>query len=196
MKRLVGTSLVVMAMCCALPSVAAASGGTYDVVFCHELNRSFGGTIDSTNSFSARSRCSEPQNDSAVKIENVDRTAEGRSAVVSWQVAEPLGITGVEVDGRLRRANGYVSELFMADAGGHRTQQVATGESEPSDFEPYEWNGKPQQQFVAQLRCVLNPNCPASEPARTWVRNLRFTVADGADPEIEVGRELARRMGG
>ena len=85
-----------------LPAGASAADGTYDVVFCHELHRSFGGTIDSTNSFSARSLCSDPQNSSAVKIDNVDRTSEGRSAEVFWEVNEPLGITGVQVEGRLR----------------------------------------------------------------------------------------------
>ena len=171
--------------CALVPANAGASGGTYDVVFCHELHRGFGGTIDSTNAFSARNFCSDPQNSSAVKIENVDRTAEGRSATVHWEVDDPLGITGVQVEGRLRRANGYSSDLFMADSDGQRTHVVATGESSPSEFEAYEWHGKPQQQFFAKLQCTLSPSCPASEPARTWVRSLRFTVADGADPVVD-----------
>ncbi len=173
-----------------LPANASAADGTYDVVFCHELHRSFGGTIDSTNSFSARSLCSDPQNSSAVKIDNVDRTSEGRSAEVFWEVDEPLGITGVQVEGRLRRANGYASNLFMADSDGRVTQAVASGETGPSDFESYEWSGKPQRQFVASLECREGPSCAPSEHARTWVRNLRFTVADSSDPEVEVEGSL------
>ena len=78
----------------------------------------------------------------------------------------------------------------MADGTGHRTHTVAVGVSGPTDFEPYEWRGKPQRQFVARLQCTESPSCPESEHARTWVRSLRFTVADSADPEVEVGLDL------
>ena len=47
-----------------MPTASVAEGGTYDVLFCHELHRGFGGTIEATNSFSARTLCSDPQNSS------------------------------------------------------------------------------------------------------------------------------------
>lgn len=192
MRAALRLTLAVSVGCVLLPANSLASGGTYDVVFCGELNRGFGGTIESTNAFSARTLCSDPQNDSAVKIDNVDRTTEGRSARVFWDVDTPLGITGIQVDGRLRRANGYRSELYMADAEGRMTEEVAEGDSSPGGFRTYQWQGKPQRQFFASLKCAQGPSCPASEHARTWVRNLRFTVADGADPEVEVEGDLIR----
>ena len=192
MKRNAFVLLAALAACVVLPSSSLAAGGTYDVVFCHELHRLFGGTIDSTNSFSARSRCSDPQSN-AVTIDNVERTAEGRSAEAYWQVDGPLGITGVQVDARLRRANGYRSALYMADASGHEMHTVATGDTSADGLVPYAWEGKPQRRFVASLECGQSPSCPASEHARTWVQNVRLTVADGADPEVEVG-ELGREV--
>jgi hypothetical protein len=173
-----------------LPASSGASNGTYDVVFCHELHRGFGGTIEATNSFFVRNRCSDPQYSSAIQIESVDRTSDGRSARAFWELADPLGITGVEVEGRLRRANGYRSELFMADAEGRKTQQVGVGESSSDGFQTYDWQGKPQQRFTASLECGQSSSCPASDTAKTWLRSLRLTVVDGADPEVEVGLEL------
>ncbi len=189
MKRFAFALLAVIAGCAVLPSNSLAAGGTYDVVFCHELHRLFGGTIDSTNSFSARSRCSDPQSNS-VTIDNVERTAEGRSAEAYWQVDDPLGITGVQVDARLRRANGYRSALYMADGNGHETHTVAVGDTSGDGSKPYAWEGQPQRRFVASLECGQSPSCAASEHARTWVQNVRLTVADEADPEVEVDGSL------
>ncbi|MEJ7876759.1 MAG: hypothetical protein WKF62_08865, partial [Solirubrobacterales bacterium] len=161
---------------------AEASGGTYDVVFCSSLNRSYGGEIETTNAFTARNLCSDPQNDNAIKIESVARATDGRSARVSWGVEPPLGIVGVSAEGRLRRADGFSSKLFMADAEGRLSEEVADGTREPGDFRTVEWEGIPQRQFVARLECTQAPSCEASDHARTWVRNLRFTVADFSDP--------------
>lgn len=173
-----------------IPASAPASGGTYDVAFCSELHRFFGGTIESTNSFSARTLCSDPDNDSAVKIDNVARTTKGRSARVIWAVGEPLGLVGAQVEGRLRRSEGYESSLFMADALGSSTHIVARGGPGPGPFERFRWQGAPQRQFVAKLECTAGPSCPPSEQAKTWVRDLRFTVADYADPQVEVRGSL------
>ncbi|HYH62992.1 MAG TPA: hypothetical protein VD766_14080, partial [Solirubrobacterales bacterium] len=170
---------------------AEAAGGTYDVVFCSSANRSFGGEIDTTNAFTARSFCGDPAESNAIKIDNVARTTEGRNARVSWVVEPPLAIVGVSVEGRLRRADGYSSSLYMTDAEGRFTHEVASGGRDPSDFKAFEWEGeKPQRGFTASLTCTQTPSCEASTQAHTWLRNLRFTVVDLKDPEIEVGGAL------
>ena len=51
--RRLGTVLCAAVLCGGLLVPATASAGTYDVVFCHELHRSFGGTIRTTHAFSA-----------------------------------------------------------------------------------------------------------------------------------------------
>ena len=173
---------------------AEAAGGTYDVVFCGSANRSFGGEIETTNAFTARSFCGDPLESNAIKIDNVARAAVGRNARVSWRVEPPLAIVGVSVEGRLRRANGYSSSLFMTDAEGRFTHHVASGSRDPSDFKTFEWEGeKPQRGFTASLECTESPSCEASEQAHTWVRNLRFTVVDLEDPEVAVAGKPVRR---
>lgn len=172
-------------------SVASASGGTFDVVNCSSLNRAYGGTIQSTtNAFTARSLCSDPDNEFAFKIDSVDRAAEGRSASVHWDVAPPLGIVGVSSEARLRSTDGFESSLYMADELGRFTESVGTGGHGLTGFKTYDWHGKPQRRFVARLECGERPNCAASDQARTWVRNLRFTVADYEDPTVEVDGSL------
>jgi hypothetical protein len=78
----------------------------------------------------------------------------------------------------------------MASADGRMTHPVAAGDNSPTGFKTYEWEGKPQRQFVAELVCTKRPSCDASEQAKMWIRNLRFRVLDGADPTLEVGEEL------
>lgn len=185
------TAIALLALTATAPvATAEASGGTYDVVFCSSLNRSYGGEIDTTNAFAARSLCGDPSNDSAFKIDSAGRATEGRSARVSWGVEPPLGIVGVSAEGRLRRADGYSAKAFMADAEGRLTQEVANGTREPSDFRSFEWQGTPQRQFVVRLECAQAPSCEASEHARAWVRDLRFTVVDLVDPEVSVAGSL------
>jgi len=187
--RTIAASLAALALLSA--TNVEAAGGTYEVVFCSSANRSFGGEIDTTNAFTARSLCSDPAEGNAIKIDNVARTTAGRNARVSWRVEPPLAIVGVSVEGRLRRANGYASWLFMTDAEGRYTHEVASGGRDPSDFETFEWEGpKPQQGFTASLECTETPSCEASTQAHTWLRNLRFTVADSRDPEIDVSGSL------
>lgn len=169
---------------------ARASGETFDVVFCDDLSSLFGGEFETNNAFSARSFCNDESNASTVKIENVLRAKNGRSARAFWEVDEPLGLTGVSSEGRLRRSDGYQSELFMADAAGKFKSRVALGRPDTGDFKRYRWDGNPQAQFVAELKCTEGPSCPMSTQAHTWVRELRFTVADYADPEVEVEGSL------
>lgn len=178
-------SFMLAAAVFAVPAASSrASGETYEVVHCGTLNRALGGTISETNAFSARNNCGDEANDFAFHIDSVGRATKGRAASVTWGVEPPLGIVGVSADARLRRADGYQSRLFMADSTGLLTDVVATGSREPSDFTRYEWDGAPQRQFVANLECFDGPSCPASPHAKTLVRDLRFTVADYADPEV------------
>ena len=102
--RRTGVLASIAAMACALiPASAGAAGGTYDVVFCHELQRAFGGTIESTNAFSARNRCNDPDNSSAVTIDSVDRTSEGRSARAFWEARPQAVAHGVIHAGKFER---------------------------------------------------------------------------------------------
>jgi hypothetical protein len=178
-----------VAITAAAPPVAEGAGGTYEVVKCSPQNRPHGGTHEATNAYVARSECSEPE-DFAFKFENVSRALEGRRARIWWTVPEPLSIVGVAAEARLRSADGHKAHLYMASADGRMTHPVAAGDNSPTGFKTYEWEGKPQQQFVAELVCTKRPSCDASELAKMWIRNLRFRVLDSADPTLEVGEEL------
>lgn len=189
-RRAVAATVAASLFLALTSSEAKASGGTFEVVFCHELSTLFGGDIDTNNAFSARSFCNDESNASAVRIESALRAKNGRSARAFWEVDQPLALTGVSAEGRLRRADGYQSELFMADADGKPTRRVAFGGPATGEFETYEREGDPQAQFVAELKCTEGPSCPPSPQAQTLVRDLRFTVADYADPQVEVEGSL------
>lgn len=174
-----------------IPAASAqAAGGTYDVVFCSSLNRDLGGTVEKANVYSARDYCAEPTEDFAFKINNVERALEGRSAEVFWEAEPPLAIVAAQAEAKLRRAAGYHARLYTADERGRLTHLVATGSTDGGDYTPYSWTGTPQPAFYADLVCVRSPSCAPSDQAKTLVRDLRFTVADYADPEVEVDGSL------
>jgi hypothetical protein len=175
----------------ALPATPAhGAGGTYDVVFCGDLNRVFGGEIQANAAFSARSFCNDAGHYNAVQIVNELPAHIGRSARAFWEVGDPLGIVGVSGETRLRRAGGYVAELYMSDQMGDNLRRVKLGGTEPTGFVPFSWQGDPFARFVTELRCDEAPTCPASAQAHAWVRDLRLTVADYADPTVDTGLSL------
>jgi hypothetical protein len=169
---------------------APAANGTFDVVFCNELNLAAGAEFNSTNAFTTRNRCADPSNSSTIKIDNVDRAEEGRSATARWAVGEPLSIVGVDARARLRRANGYKARLFTTNDRGQITYLIAEGTTEAAQFSRERWSGSPQSRFVARLECTNAPSCPQSTLAKTWIRDITFTVRDSADPEVRVGGSL------
>ena len=182
MKRFAFALLAVIAGCAVLPSNSLAAGGTYDVVFCHELHRLFGGTIDSTNSFSARSRCSDPQSNQSRSTTSSEPLKAGR--------LRPTGRSTTHLESRAYRSTPGCGERTATDPrctwptamGTRRTPlplaiRRAMGRSRTLGRQP-------QRRFVASLECGQSPSCAASEHARTWVQNVRLTVADEADPEV------------
>jgi len=159
-RRAVAATVAASLLLALTSSESKASGGTFEVVFCHELSSLFGGEIDANNAFSARSFCNDESNASAVRIESALRAKNGRSARAFWEVDQPLALTGVTAEGRLRRADGYQSELFMADADGKFKSRVALGRPDTGDFKRYRWDGNPHASSSPSSNAPKDPAAP------------------------------------
>lgn len=175
----------------ALPSGASAAPETYDVVQCHSLNRTISeAAIDDAAAYAVRTLCGDPDEDFAAKIDNVGTAVFGRAGRIHWTAPPSTAFVGVRLEAKLRRDGGHRARLYMADNQLRETHRVATGEPGLSGFQLEQWSGPGQQRFVASLTCEDHPNCPQSSLARTWIRELRLTLADYAAPEVGVSGSL------
>jgi hypothetical protein len=170
------------------PSIAWSAGNTYEVVQCDPKNRAVSGvSLDDAPAYAVTQMCDDARNDHALKITNTGFARYGRSGRAAWSTGSAaLRIVGVSVDARLRRDNGHVPRLFVADAWGNEIARVASGVSQATDFLNYSWrsSGARPEQFVAHLRCENPDGCHQSDLAKTWVRDVHLTVADYADPTL------------
>ncbi len=168
------------------PHTATAAPGTYTVLQCDALNRATPDAIfEDESGYWARNSCGGSQDDYGVKITNTGSVQHGRSGLARWSTRSPaLGIVGVDVGAQLRRDRGHTSRLWMADRDLNEIASVGSGSGDASGWQHYAWNGDGQgaRQFAASLSCERTEGCEQSELAKTWVRNLRLTVADFADP--------------
>ena len=186
------TAVVACSVLAALmvPSMASGVGRTYEVIQCDPLNRGISGVaLDDAPAYAVRQMCGDPQNDHAIKITNTRFARHGRSGRVRWSTNSPsLRIVGASLQARLRRDEGHVPRLLMADARGQEVARVATGVSHATGFRDYSWHSASvrAEQFVAHLRCEHRGGCQRSDVAKTWLRNVHLEVADYSDPSFEV----------
>jgi hypothetical protein len=143
--------------------------------------------LDDAPSYAVKQMCGEPQEDHAIKIDNIRFAQHGRSGRVKWSTRSPsLRIVGAEVQAKLRRHNGHIARLWMADSRGHEIAPVARGVKHPTAFRRYSWHstGVGAAQFVASLRCESRQDCKQSDLAKTWLQNVHLEVADYSDPRL------------
>jgi hypothetical protein len=158
-------------------------GATYKVVQCDPLHRGEQAVLEANLAYDARSFCANTAQEHAIQVNNTNTAGFTRFGRASWRVpSSALGIVGVEVQGKLRRDHGHRSRLFMGDENLSETIRVATGATDPTDFDPYTWTGARQESFVASLSCEEADGCAQSNLAKTWVRNVELTLADYSDP--------------
>ena len=164
---------------------AAGAGGTYTVAFCGELNRELGAVVKDARAYAVRDKCSDPDAGYAARIESIDSTQASRSAYLEWQVGGPLAIVGMRADANLRAAAGHKPRIVAVDAEG-RIGDVIAEDDGKSGFEPINWAGVAHAGVRASLSCERSNGCNQSFDAKTLLRNVEFTVADYADPEVQV----------
>jgi hypothetical protein len=164
---------------------AGAAGGTYTVVKCHELNRTLSeAKIVENAQYVVQRVCADAGSDYSSRIESIGNAGIGRRGALRWSAPDATGITGVRLQARLRRAAGHRSRLYMAQADGLETKRVATGDADGAGWRFVRWTGPRQEQFIASLECERRAGCPQSDEAKTWVRDIRLTLADYADPVV------------
>ncbi len=174
-----------------LPQAALSAGATYDVVQCHPLNRSHADAqLHEPRPYGITTACAEAASENAIQINNRLRAEKGREGSVRWIAPEATGFVGIRVEAKLRRAAGHYARLFMADEFGREVRRIATGDGSPGAFHVESWDGARQAQLVAVLGCDEDKGCDESNAAKTWVRSVRMTLADYADPEVAVSGSL------
>jgi hypothetical protein len=157
------------------------------VVKCHELNRTLSeAKIVENAQYVVQSGCADAQSDYASKIESIGSAGIGRRGAVRWAAPEATGIVAVRLQARLRRAAGHRSRLYMAEANGHESKRVATGDADGGGWKLVRWSGTRKEQFVGSLECERRSGCRQSDEAKTWVRSIQLTLADYSDPTVNV----------
>jgi hypothetical protein len=191
-----GAGLVVLIVLLAAPASAGAAGETYTVVQCDRANRGAQNVLLSDgHSYYAHDACGV-SGAYAIEIENILRAARGAVGKARWSTnTSSLGIVGVGVSAKLRHHRGHAARLWMADAQQRQTARVGSGGTGPTSYHRYGWSahGHGQRQFIASLSCGRAGGCPASDRAKTWLRNVHLRVADYSDPVLTTGGSLLVR---
>lgn len=170
---------------------AAAAGGTYEVVQCHSLYRGVpDAKVTDNAAYAVRPGCADPDAEHALKIDSVGQASSGQAGRVRWKAPPGTGIVAVHVSTRLRRDDGHKARLYMADNQLRETARVATGQNGGTAWQAESWTGPAQDQFVASLHCEGPDPCGESREAKAWIRNVRLTLKDFEDPELEVHGSL------
>ncbi len=188
MRRALAMMLVVGALLA--PSLAQGAGATYDVVQCHSLNRGMDDAILSDmSSYSIRALCADATNENATKIQTVRAANRAAKATVRWRAPADTALVGVALQQKLRNNNGHRARLFMADNELRETTRIATGKDAATGFAGERWSGPGQWNFVAALDCIRD-RCEESNVAKVWFREVKLTLADLEDPEVNVSGDL------
>jgi hypothetical protein len=176
---------LMLGICIAAAGPASADDATYTVVKCGELNRTLSEARVAVNpQYAVRRLCADAPSEFSTRIESIGGAGHGRWGAVRWQAPEATAFTGVRLQARLRRDAGHRSRVFMAQADGRETVRVATGEDDPTGWKPVRWDGPRQEQFVASLDCQRTPDCPQSDAAKTWIREIQLELVDYANPTV------------
>lgn len=181
----------VIVVAVALPTGALGAGATYDVLQCHQLNR---GSADATardgRAYLVARRCDEPEHANSLQINSLLRASGGSTALLEWTAPAETGFVRIRVEAKLRRDNGHKARLYLADDAGRETRRIATGTGDPASFRLETWDGSRQERFIASLGCEESAGCDQSDQAKTWVRDVRMTLADYADPTVAASGSL------
>ena len=183
-------SAVAAAVLGVLPGSAAGAGATYEVLQCHVNNR---GTADvivrEANPYTVIRACDRGDLDNSMQVNSRSRADGGKSGSFTWDAPPGTGFVGVQVGAKLRRDSGHVARIYTADAQGRETRRVASGGSDGTSFQTKSWQGSQEEQLVAALICNSG-SCPQSNQAKTWIRNVRMTLADYGDPVVSPSGNL------
>jgi hypothetical protein len=170
---------------------ATAAGGTYDVVQCHPLHRGIpDAKITDNAAYAVRQGCPDEDSDHAIRIDNIGAASDGQAGRVRWNAPPGTGIVAVTLGVRLRRDGGHKARVYMADGQLRETARVATGTNSGTGWISESWSGPAQDQLVVSLQCDDPADCRESDAAKAWARNIRITLKDFEDPEVEVGGTL------
>ena len=172
-------------------SATAAADGTFRLVQCDPLHSDYNaGKRVSTAAYVVRPGCDDSGEDRGLRITSVDRAAPNRRGLVRWKAPPNLSIVGVQVEAKLRRQGSHRSRLYVSGANDQNREVFAHGGSDATGWKVYRWGGPGVSQFVAELACESNSGCAQSDLAKTWIRNVRITVADHEAPTINVSGGL------
>ncbi len=173
------------------PAAASGAGATYVVVQCHPQNL---GALDAQlhepRAYGITNYCSDAASENAIQINSRLRADRGKEGSITWLAPPDTGFVRVRAEAKLRRDAGHYARLFMADEKSRETRRIATGDNSPGAFHQQLWDGNREEAFVAALGCDEAGGCPHSSAAKTWIREVRMTLADYADPEVQVGGSL------
>ncbi len=192
-------SLLLIAVSLAAAGSAAGreGGGTYKVAECDPVNREDADAVlRDTEAYSVKDYCGDPTGGYSLQVASRAPSVVGHRGLVRFETpSSDLGIVGVKVDAKLRGEGGNHPRLWLADGNFRETSHIAGGDSPGDGFHQYSWSttGPGARQFIASLTCEAQEGCARSNLAKTWIRNVRLTVADYSEPELgQLGRELAR----
>ena len=163
---------------------ASAAGGEYTVVQCDPLNRGHQASVSDSRAYEVHNFCAEASQDYALKLLNVKDAETGRLGLARWSAPAPLGIVGASLQYKARNDAGHHARIFAADAAGRETKRIVSGQTDAAPFRSIVLRFPPASQLVAWLRCDRSGGCPRSDQAKTWMRNVRMTVADYRDPSF------------
>lgn len=167
----------------ASPAAASAAGARYTVLQCHPENLGSADVrVKEPRPYSVNPTCAA--RGAAMAINSVLRAKRGAEAQLRWRAPADTGLVGVSVAARLRRDRGHRSRLYLADERGRKTKGIAYGASSPSGFQRKRWRGSRQEQLVAALGCTRRRGCAPSSRAKAWLRKVKLTLADYADPTL------------
>jgi hypothetical protein len=176
-------ALAGIAAALALPA-AALGGARYDVVQCSAAYRGDEANDRQPRAYHLKRRCGNREDDNAMKIDNLFPAANGTVGAFVWNAPPQTGFVRVQAGAKLRRHSGHRARLVMTDTTGRETHRVASGDQGATTFRQRSWQGPPQPRFAARLHCISNGGCAQSDLAKTWIRNIRLTLVDHADPVV------------
>jgi hypothetical protein len=174
---------------------AGAGAGEYTVEQCGDAVPGFEDAVfDRTHGgdYSFGKHCGENAAGDSLQIRDITSAPHRNEGRILWRAPSGARIVAARVQGRLRRDSGHQARLIWLDRGDREAGRIAAGADEPAGFRSYSANAPTsgRQGFAAILRCERAGGCPASDRARSWVRELRLTLIDAAEPDLAVAGGL------